>query len=71
MLRSRCRNYCLIWTGSQQTKVLRNEQDGKLHIWRINGLEMERKQHLFQEEMAKDAVKNYGSWKPSVQLVPK
>ena len=47
----------LIWTESQPTRAKINRRGRKLYKWRIYKLEIEEKQHEFQEEMTKNAVR--------------
>ena len=45
----------LIWTESQQTRVIKNRRGRKLYRWRIDKLEVTEKQREFQEEITKNA----------------
>ena len=46
---------CLIWTGSRETRVIKQIRGRKLRRWRIDKLQVKEKREEFQEEMAKHA----------------
>ncbi|MEP1953909.1 MAG: hypothetical protein ABJJ26_03135 [Algoriphagus sp.] len=48
-------DHCLIWTDSQQTRVIKHRRGRKLPRWRIEKLQVKEKREEFQEEMAKNA----------------
>ena len=50
-------DHCLIWTESQQTRVIKNRRGRKLYRWRTDKLEVKEKQQEFQNEMSKNAEK--------------
>ena len=45
----------LIWTEIQQTRIMKNRRDRKLHRWRTDTLQVEEKQQELQKEIAKNA----------------
>ena len=45
-----------IWTGIQQTRVVRNWRGRTLYRWRINKLEVRKKQQEFQQDMEENEV---------------
>ena len=48
-------DHCLMWTESQQTRVIKNKPGRQLHRWRLDKVEVKEKQREFQEEMTKNA----------------